>query len=275
VLLAVVLLTQQNNNNNPTDTAAAATPTISQADKDLQILSIPVTDTVSQLDLKTITGTATLKLDAGAWKQTAPKPLDLDSTVVSSTVEQLKVLKGSTYIPPDKATDLKTYGLDNPSLVVTMTVASGVKTLQFGALNPASKNYYVKLAGDGRVWTVSSAVVDAITVLQTAPPTPAPTIGVTSGPLTPLPSVTPSPTAGTPTEAGSGPTATPTPIQTIPGGTPATATIVSGTTGPATATPASTPSPTTVGPAATATPVPTTAPVTTAATTTTAPATTQ
>ena len=228
VLLAVVLLTQQNNNNS-TATAVVPTPTVSQAQKDLQILSIPVSDTISQLDIKTITGTATLKLDAGAWKQTAPKPLDLDSTVVSSTVDQLRTLTGSTYISPDKATDLKTFGLDNPSMTVTMTVSSGNKTLQFGALNPASKNYYVKLAGDGRVWTVSSSVVDSLSGLQTAPPTPAPTIGATGGPLTPLPSVTPSPTPGTPTEAGSGPTPT----------------VPAGTTGPVTPTPGSTPPPTT------------------------------
>lgn len=281
VLLAVVLLTQQNNGNS-TSTAVVPTPTVSQAQKDLQILSIPVTDTISQLDIQTITGTVTIKQDAGNWKETAPKAQDLDSTAVTSTVDQLKTLTGSTYISPDKATDLKTFGLDNPSMTVTMTVASGNKTLQVGALNPASKNYYVKLAGDGRVWTVTSAIIDALTALQTTPPTPAPTIGATGGPLTPLPTVTATPTPGTPTVAGSGPTATPTPIQTIAGGsTTATATFVAGTSGPATATAVSTPSPTTAG-AATVAPAATTAAasgttpaVTTASTNTTAPATTQ
>jgi hypothetical protein len=238
VLLLVVLLTQQNNNNS-TNTAVAATPTISQAQKDLQILSIPVSDTISQLDIQTITGTVTLKQEAGAWKESAPKAQILDSTVVSPTVEQLRTLTGSTYISPDKATDLKTFGLDNPSMTVTMTVSSGNKALQFGALNPASKNYYVKLAGDGRVWTVSSSIVDSLTGLQTTPPTPAPTIAETSGPLTPLPTVTPTPTAGTPTVAGSGATTTPTPVSTpspttAAAATPSVSTGATSTTAPAT-----------------------------------------
>lgn len=213
MLLAFVLLTQ-NNNSTPTTTAVSATPTVSQADKDLQILSIPVSDTISQLDIKTISGTTSLKLDKGNWKQTAPTALDLDSSVISDTMSQLKSLKGVTFIPADKATDLKTFGLDNPSLTLTINAgASGTKTLQFGAANPATKNYYVKLDGDGRVWTVSSSFVDTITGWLKTPPTPAPTIGVTGAPLTPLPTVTATPTAAPTTDAPAATTAAPTPTK--------------------------------------------------------------
>lgn len=223
VLLAFVLLTQ-NNNSTPTDTAVSATPTQSQADKDLQILSLPATEVINQLDIKNITGTTTLKLDNGAWKQTAPKAVDLDSSVISDTLNQVKSLKGTTFIPADKATDLKTFGLDNPPLTVTLTTAgSGVKTLQFGSINPATKNYYVKLAGDGRVWAVSSFFVDTINGWLATPPTPAPTIAATGSPLTPLPSVTPSPTGGPPTTAPAG---------TTPPVTTAAATTTAATTTP-------------------------------------------
>jgi hypothetical protein len=199
VLLAFVLLTQ-GNNNAATTTAVSATPTISQAQKDLQILTLPATETINQLDIKTITGTTTLKFENNAWKQVAPTTLDLDSSVISDTVSQFKNLTGSTLIPADKAGDLKTFGLDNPPLIVTLTTAgSGVKTLNFGSANPATKNYYVKLGDDARVWTVNSSLVDTITGWLTKPPTPAPTLAPVSNPLTPLPTVTPSPTAGTPT----------------------------------------------------------------------------
>ena len=226
VLLAFVLLTQ-NNNSTPTTTAISATPTVSQADKDLQILNLPATETINQLDIKNITGTTTLKLDSGAWKQTTPKAVDLDSPVISDTLQQIKSLKGATFIAADKATDLKTFGLDSPPLTVTLTTAgSGTKTLLFGSVNQATKNYYVKLADDGQVWSVNSATVDAINGWLTMPPTPAPTIGVTGSPLTPLPSVTPSPTGGAPTTA---PTDTTPAVSTAAVTTMAAATTASGT----------------------------------------------
>lgn len=244
VLLIFVLLTQNSNNSTPTGTAVAATPTQSQADKDLQILSIPVSDTISQLDIKTVTGTTTLKLDNGAWKQTAPKAIDLDSSVISDTIGQIKTLKGVTFIPADKATDLKTFGLDNPSLQLTINAgASGTKTLQFGSANPATKNYYAKLDGDGRVWTVSSFFVDTINGWLKTPPTPAPTIGVTGAPLTPLPSVTPSPTAGATTDAAAAGTPG-TPAPTTAGTTTAASTTAAATT----AAPSTTAAATTVAP---------------------------
>lgn len=237
VLLIFVLLTQ-NNNSTPTDTAVAATPTQSQADKDLQILSLPATEVINQLDIQNITGTTTLKLDNGAWKQTAPKAVDLDSSVISDTLNQVKSLKGTTFIAADKATDLKPFGLDSPSLTVTLTTAgSGVKTLQFGSINPATKNYYVKLAGDGRVWAVNSSIVDTIKGWLTTPPTPAPTIAVTGAPLTPLPSVTPSPTGGPPTDT---PVATTPPVTTAAASTTTVPTTAAVTTAAPTTAPATT-----------------------------------
>jgi hypothetical protein len=233
VLLAFVLLTQ-GNNNAATTTAVSATPTLSQAQKDLQILTLPATETISQLDIKTITGTTTLKFENNAWKQVAPTALELDSSVISDTVSQFKNLTGSTLIPADKAGDLKTFGLDNPPLIVTLTTAgSGVKTLNFGSANPATKNYYLKLGDDARVWTVNSSLVDTITGWLTKPPTPAPTPAPVSNPLTPLPSVTPSPTAGTPTVA---PEATTTP----PASTVAPTTTAAATTAPVTTAPPTT-----------------------------------
>jgi hypothetical protein len=210
VLLAFVLLTQ-GNNNAATSSVVSATPTVSQAEKDLQILNLPTTETINQLDIKTITGTTTLKLENNVWKQVAPSTVELDSAVITDTLNQVKSLKGSTLVPADKAGDLKTFGLDNPSLTVALaTAGSGTKTLQFGSVNPATKNYYVKLAEDARVWTVNSFFVDTINGWLTKPPTPAPTIAPAGNPLTPLPSVTPSPTGGTPTVAPVPTTAPPT-----------------------------------------------------------------
>lgn len=211
VVLLVVVLVTANSGGNSTPTSAAATPTLSAAQQDLQILNVVATDPVTQLEIKTITTTTTLKLDNGNWKQTAPAAINLDSSVISATIQTLTSLRGVDLIPADKASNLATYGLDKPTLTVTLTAGSGSKTLIFGALNPATSNYYVKLADNAKVWTVNSGPVTTLLGWQTSPPTPAPTIAAPTGsPQTPLPTVTPSPTPTTP------PTSTPEPTTALP-----------------------------------------------------------
>jgi hypothetical protein len=231
VLLIVVLVTSSSGGNSTTATPSV-TPTLSAAQKDLQILSLPITDTVTQLELKTVTSTVTLKFDNNSWKQTAPKAIDLDSAVISDTVQQLTNLTGLETIPADKASNLANYGLDNPSLTVTLTAGSGPKVLVFGALNAATNNYYVKRGDDAKVWTISSSTVSNLLGLITNPPTPAPTLAPINTPQTPLPTVTSSPTPTTP------PTDTPAP--TVASTTAAAATGAASTPSPAATTAAST-----------------------------------
>ncbi len=206
ILLLFVLLTQ--NNNSTTQTAALATPTTNAAVKDLQILSLTATDPITELNVKTMTGTLQLKLDSGQWKELVPKTLSLDSAVITDTVAQLRNLAGASLIPSDKAGDLATFGLDKPTVTVMLVAGSGPKTLLFGSLNPATNNYYVKRDDDPKVWTVSSFVVNTLVTWLTTPPTPAPTIALTGSPLTPLPSVTPSPTVAPPTTPAAAPVTT-------------------------------------------------------------------
>ncbi len=218
VLLLAVLLTQGNNNTAPVGQSAARA-TITPADTQLQILNLPASDPVTGLEVKTITSTVTLKLEGDAWKQTAPSALTLDSPVVSDTVRQLTTVRGTTLIPPDKAGDLAAYGLDKPTMTITLNAASGPKVLQVGALNPASNNYYVKLLDQPKVWAVSSFYVTTLQTWLTKPPTPAPTILPPGDALTPLPSLTPSPSSGPPATAPPPPTSPL--VTTAPPGTPA------------------------------------------------------
>jgi hypothetical protein len=236
VVLLVVVLVTANGGGSSNSTSAVATPTLSAAQQDLQILNVVATDPITQLEIKTITTTNTLKLDNGTWKQTAPTALNLDSSVISATIQTLTSLRGVDVIPADKASNLATYGLDKPSLTVTLTAGSGSKTLLFGALNPATNNYYVKLADNAKVWTVNSGPVTTLLGWQTSPPTLAPTIAAPTGsPQTPLPTVTPSPTPTTP------PTDTPAPTTAPPAATPSPGATGGATTPAPTTAPAATP----------------------------------
>ena len=237
ILLLFVLLTQNNNSSSsPTQQAANSTPapTVNQ---DLQVLKLATNEAVTGLEIKTVTGTLQIKLDAGQWKETAPTAAILDGAVISDTVQQLSNFTGASVIPADKATNLATFGLDKPSLTVNLQTPSGQKTLLYGALNPASNNYYLKRGDDARVWTVSSFTYNTLVSWVSKPPTPPPTVAITGGPQTPLPTITPSPspapsTAAAPSSPGATPAAT-----TAPGTTASGATTAAVTTGPATTTP--------------------------------------
>ncbi|HEX2912032.1 MAG TPA: DUF4340 domain-containing protein [Chloroflexia bacterium] len=221
VLLIIVLVTQ--NNGNSTPAAASATPTTSAADKDLQILNLAANDTINQLEIKMGSQSITLKQDNNNWKEVAPTARDLDSGVISDTINQLAALKGNTLIPADKAGTLANFGLDKPTMTVTITTAkSGTKELDFGAANQATNNYYVKLANDPKVWTVNSFYYTTLQGWLSNPPTPAPTIAPTGNPQTPLPTLTPTPQPTTP------------PASTTAAATPAPTTTTAATTAPPT-----------------------------------------
>ncbi len=229
VLLLVVLLTQDNKSATP---VANVTPTVSAAQKDLQILSLPASAPITGLEIKTITTTAVLKLDGNDWKQTAPTALTLDNAVVSDTVGQFNNLTGTQVIPPEKASD-PVFGLDKPTMTLTLTTSGGNKVLNFGAFNQATNSYYVKLADGPKVWTVSSFYVNTLNTWLIKPPTPAPTIGITGQPLTPLPSLPPTTTAGATTPPAA---VTTPPVTTAPSST----TAASNTTAPSSTTAAAT-----------------------------------
>lgn len=228
LLLVAVLLTQGGGS-----TTATPTPTVAVANPELQVLAVPATQTFSQVEIKSPTSTVTLKFEENKWKQTAPKSLDLDGTVVSDTLRQLGALRGEAVIPADKASNLADYGLDKPGLTVTLTPnGANPQTLLFGLQNKATGNYYVKLADNPKVWVVTPFFVTTLQSWATTPPTPAPTVAPVANPQTPLPTVTPTATPAPPTPA---PTIATTAVATT------AATTVAATTAPATTVATTTP----------------------------------
>ena len=142
--------------SNRKQKADAAKPA---ADTTPKILTIPE-DQIKEVKLKKTGGDTTVlrKGDDGKWQIVEPKPLRADQESVNSLASTLSSLNADKLVE-DKATDLAPYGLNSPSLDVTVVKKDGkTQDLYVGDDTPTGSGSYVKLAGDPRVFTVFSYV---------------------------------------------------------------------------------------------------------------------
>ena len=94
--------------------------------------------------------TTALKRDGGKWQITAPKPLAADQDAAGSWSPRSPRSTPTKSIE-EKAADLAPYGLDTPSLDVTVTRKDGkTDRLLIGDDTPTGSGAYAKLAGDPR-----------------------------------------------------------------------------------------------------------------------------
>src|SRR6266704_2952960 len=155
LLIAVVLLavlggltwwsnkTQANKSKTPADTAT-------------KLLTIP-DDQFQEIKIKKVTDELLdLKRENGKWRVTAPKPMSADQDAAGSLTSTLANLNADKVVE-DKATDLKAYGLDMPTLDVQIVRKDG-KTdhLLIGDDTLNGSGAYAKLANDAKVVTVST-----------------------------------------------------------------------------------------------------------------------
>jgi len=102
------------------------------------------------------------KNDSGTWQIMAPKPLRADQNAVSGVLSTLSSLNSDRLIE-DKASDLKRYGLDPPSVEADVAEKDNkTQKLLFGDDTPASSAVYAMLAGDPRVFTVSKYTKNSV-----------------------------------------------------------------------------------------------------------------
>jgi hypothetical protein len=96
------------------------------------------------------------KNDSGAWQITQPKNFRADQSTVSGVLSSLAALNSDRLVE-EKVTDLKRYGLDQPSVEADVTQKDNKShKLLFGDDTPAGSAVYAMVAGDPRVFTVSS-----------------------------------------------------------------------------------------------------------------------
>jgi hypothetical protein len=127
-------------------------------DTGTKLLSIPA-DQFQEIQIKKLTGeTVKLALDNGKWRIVEPKPLPADQDAVSSMVTTLSNLSADKLIE-EKADDLNAYGLNQPTLDVTVKRKDGkTDEVLIGNDTPTGSGAYAKLPNDPRVFTVTSMV---------------------------------------------------------------------------------------------------------------------
>src|ERR1022692_1999702 len=140
--------------SNKKEADKAKTP----ADTSVKLLSIP-DDQFQEIKIRKATGELlTLKRENGKWRMTAPTPLPADQDAAASMVSTLANLNADKVVE-EKATDLKPYGLDLPTLDVEIVRKDG-KTdhLLIGDDTLNGSGAYAKLANGAKVVTVTATV---------------------------------------------------------------------------------------------------------------------
>ncbi len=96
------------------------------------------------------------KSNSGEWEITQPKQLRADESAVSGVLSTLSSLNSERLVE-DKASDLKGFGLEIPSLELDVGEKdSKSQRLLIGDDTPVGSGVYAMLAGDPRVFTIAS-----------------------------------------------------------------------------------------------------------------------
>jgi hypothetical protein len=136
----------------------AAEPAKSATDTSSKLLTIPA-DQFQEIRIKKLTGeTQDLKLVDGKWRIVEPKPMAADQDAVTSMVTSLSALTADKTIE-DNATDLKAYGLETPTLDITITKKDGKTAgVEVGDATPTNSGSYAKLPGSPKIYTIATYV---------------------------------------------------------------------------------------------------------------------
>ena len=116
-------------------------------------------DQFQGIKIAKLTGeTIDLKKEGGKWRMLAPQQLSLDQDTMASMQSTLSGLTSESVVDAN-ATDLKPFGLDHPTLDVSIARKDGkTDRLLIGDDTPTGSGAYAKLGSDNRVFTVSSVV---------------------------------------------------------------------------------------------------------------------
>lgn len=130
-------------------TAAAASPKLTDI-PDAQIAAI----IVQKKDAPPVD----LDRKNGKWTITAPQQLPADQDAASSMTSSLSPLTGDSVVE-DKPSDIAKYGLNNPSLTVTISQKNGKsEKIVFGDDVPAGSLVYAQMGSSPKVYAVSSSI---------------------------------------------------------------------------------------------------------------------
>jgi hypothetical protein len=95
----------------------------------------------------------------GTWQMTAPLQTEADTRVVQSMLRSLALGK-ITRVVEEQATALAPFGLDKPSMTLTLTADSQQETVSIGESGPISSTLYAMRASDKKVLLTDLSIKD-------------------------------------------------------------------------------------------------------------------
>jgi hypothetical protein len=95
----------------------------------------------------------------GTWQMTAPLQTEADTRVVQSMVRSLALGK-ITRVVEEQATALGPFGLDKPSMTLTLTADSQQEAVSIGESGPISSTLYAMRASDKKVLLTDLSIKD-------------------------------------------------------------------------------------------------------------------
>src|SRR5437763_3087875 len=122
-----------------------------------KILSLADSD-IQKLEIKKKGGDDTVvqRGNGGKWEITAPKAYGADQEGTNSLASSAATVNADRVVE-DKASDLKQYGLDSPTIELDITKKDGkTQKLLIGDDVPGAGSVYAKLESDPRIFTIAS-----------------------------------------------------------------------------------------------------------------------
>lgn len=111
---------------------------------------------VTEVGIITEEGTTNLIKENGSWKCLEDESVELDDSSVESFLEDICQLTSDTRI--DNAEDMSQYGLDEPTISVTIQWDSNMYTIKLGDYNSMISSYYISVNDENTVYTADSSV---------------------------------------------------------------------------------------------------------------------
>ena len=119
-------------------------------------------DDIQGFTISSSRGEIEVAREDGRWTIRKPKPMEADATAVGDFLRTL-MLAQVTRVVDDTAADLKAYGLETPSLTVSLRLASGTQTVRVGDAGPLTATLYAKRDDSPKVLLTTLAGRDLLT----------------------------------------------------------------------------------------------------------------
>ncbi len=116
-------------------------------------------DTISDISWTYDNETVELKNEDGTWSYAKDASFPLNTTYVTSMVNALSDVTATKEIDEPSDGDLTAYGLDEPSITLTVTADGATTTLSFGGESSISAEIYAS-TGNGKIYLVDSSILD-------------------------------------------------------------------------------------------------------------------